>query len=85
MLKAILVDDEKSACDALKTFIESYFSTQMQVVGIAHNCLDVVPLINQFHPDVVFLDISMPQGTVFDLFNFFFLVNLSLIVILNIL
>ena len=77
MLTSVLIDDEESACTALKTIIDTYFNSQIKVVGIAHSCLEATGLINQYQPDVVFLDISMPKGSGFDLFEFFPEMNLQ--------
>ena len=43
----------------------------LEVVGKAHNVIDGVQLIKEIKPDLVFLDVEMPNGTGFDLLDSF--------------
>lgn len=57
--KILLADDNKEFCDLL----EEFFSTQedLEVVGKAHNGLEVLEKVQELNPDVVVLDIIMPN------------------------
>jgi len=59
MIRAILVDDEASAIMWLSDLLSSH--PEIEVVGTATSVSAAVTLLETFHPDVVFLDISMPQ------------------------
>jgi two-component system LytT family response regulator len=66
MLKAILVDDENAALRSLELLIGEYCK-DVQVIGKAKSASEGLDLIAQLNPDIVFLDIEMPQGTGFEL------------------
>lgn len=58
-LRAVIVDDEAPARDKLKRYLA--MSDDVWVVGEAVNGRDALTLITKQRPDVVFLDISMPD------------------------
>ncbi len=66
MIKAIIIDDEQDCRDALINILERYCSG-ISVAGQAANVRDGLSIIKTQEPDVVFLDIQMPDGTGFDL------------------
>ncbi len=65
MIKAIIIDDERLARNELKRLLESF--PKIEVVGEASNAEEAVKIIDQLHPDLLFLDIQMPGKTGFDL------------------
>ena len=65
-IKAILVDDESHALENLTLLLQNSFS-EIEILASSDNALDAVKQINKHRPDVVFLDISMPTGTGFDI------------------
>lgn len=58
-LRAVIVDDEAPARDKLKRYLAMF--EDIAVAGEAANGRDAVTLITKQQPDVVFLDISMPD------------------------
>lgn len=64
MKKVIIVDDESAGRQLLKEYLSDF--PELVVLGEANNGVDAVKLINQFKPDLVFLDIQMPGMTGFD-------------------
>jgi two-component system LytT family response regulator len=66
MIRAILVEDEAKSRQLLNTLIDKHCK-DVEVVAIAANVKDAVEVIQKHKPDLVFLDISMPDGTGFDL------------------
>ncbi|MBN2891060.1 MAG: response regulator transcription factor [Bacteroidales bacterium] len=66
MYRAVIIDDEKNAQSALKKILEE-FCDDIIVVDLANNVRSGVELINKVQPQMVFLDIEMPDGTGFDL------------------
>ena len=61
-----IIDDEKSNRDILVYLIHQIDAT-IKIVGEAENVSSGIELINRTKPDVIFLDIEMPDGTGFDL------------------
>ncbi len=59
-MKAILIDDEKSARDALASLIAT-FCPQVELIGTAANGRDGVELFRSKKPTLVFLDVEMPE------------------------
>ena len=62
----IIVDDEKGARESLAKMVEKY-CPQIEVVAKADSMLSAYSAITSFQPDLVFLDIEMPNGNAFDL------------------
>jgi two-component system, LytTR family, response regulator len=58
-LGAIIIDDERHSCDALKMLLEKC-CPQIQVAAICHSAKDGIAKINELRPDLIFLDIEMP-------------------------
>ena len=65
-MRAILVDDEESAIRWLGDVLSSH--PEIEVVGTATSVSEALTLLETTHPDVVFLDISMPKRSGMTLF-----------------
>ncbi|KJY83716.1 response regulator [Vibrio galatheae] len=61
MLSALVIDDELFAREELTELLEE--TGHIEVLGQASNAIEGLKKINQLKPDVVFLDIQMPQIT----------------------
>ena len=66
MLKAILVDDEPNSVQLLARQLEQH-CPQVLVLGQVTDSTEAIELIRQIKPDVVFLDIEMPEMNGFQL------------------
>ncbi|NLL27503.1 MAG: response regulator [Bacteroidales bacterium] len=66
MVRAIIIDDEESARTTLKALLLRYVP-DVQVVAEAYNVESGVNAIKQHTPDLIFLDIQMPDGSGFRL------------------
>jgi len=66
MIRAIIVDDEQPATDALKNYITE-FCPDVLVVALADSVRTAMEAISVHNPDLVFLDVEMPNGNGFDL------------------
>lgn len=66
MIKAIIVDDEPYCCEALDTLLSRY-CPQVKVAGICYSGKDALQEIKEQEPQLLFLDIEMPQMNGFEL------------------
>ncbi len=66
MIKAIIVDDEPYCCEALDALLNRY-CPQVKVAGICYSGREALQEINEQKPQLLFLDIEMPQMNGFDL------------------
>ena len=69
-LRVAIVDDEPTARRTLQNLIENY-SQNVEVIGTAMDVLSGVKLINNTSPDLVFLDVRMPNYSGFSLIDYF--------------
>ena len=70
ILNAIIIDDEERARNTLSSLLLNY-CPEINVVANCSNVPDGVIAINKYKPDVVFLDIEMPDYNGFELLGFF--------------
>ena len=59
VFRAVIVDDEPAARDAVRTFLSALES--VEVVGEAGNGRDAIAVIREAAPDLLFLDVQMPD------------------------
>jgi two-component system LytT family response regulator/two-component system response regulator LytT len=57
-LTALIIDDEQLAREELKYLVGSVAG--VEILGEGVNGIEAVELIEEFHPDLVFLDVQMP-------------------------
>lgn len=65
MITAIIIDDERNSRDIIALMLEKY-CPQVQIADTASDCTDGINKIKQHRPQLVFLDLEMPDGTGFD-------------------
>ena len=78
MIKACIVDDEKKGRDSLQRLLEEYCS-EVNVIGQADSVESAHQFILKNKPDLVFLDVEMPQGSGFELLKRFEKINFKTI------
>lgn len=71
MIKAIIVDDEKDARESIQLIVAQFYSDDVEIVASVPSVKDAVKAINQLKPELVFLDIEMPQENGLQLFEYF--------------
>lgn len=64
-IKAVIVEDSRLARNELKELIKSF--PEIEVLGEAENVDAAYELINSLNPDLLFLDINMPEKDGFEL------------------
>lgn len=68
MLRAVIIDDEHAGIETLK-ILASRNASSIRVVASSLKAEEGITLIEDYKPDVVFLDISMPSMSGFDLLS----------------
>lgn len=69
MIKTIIVDDENNASEFLEKMLQRYFPNKFYVCGLFETVDDAIIGIETYQPDLVFLDIQMPNKNGFELFK----------------
>lgn len=65
-MKAILIDDEKNALEMLEWMIQRN-CPEVEIVAMCDSPIEGIVKIKELKPDLIFLDIEMPQLNGFDL------------------
>jgi len=78
MYHTIIIDDDQLARQVLRRILENNFE-EIEIVGEADGMASGLSLIKEFDPDLVFLDIEMPDGTGFRLLEQLPIVNFKVI------
>lgn len=66
-MNVLIVDDERLARQELKGLLAKH--TKLTIIGECSNASDAIEMIEQYDPDLIFLDINMPGKSGFDLLN----------------
>lgn len=70
MIRAIIVEDDKNNVEILSSLLQK-FCPEVRVAGSASNRADGIKLIENEHPDLVFLDVELGHETGFDILRHF--------------
>ncbi|MEO6301558.1 MAG: LytTR family DNA-binding domain-containing protein [Bacteroidia bacterium] len=77
-IRAVLVDDEESARDVLQNLLLR-FCPNVELIAKCENLKEAVEVIKKEAPDLVFLDIEMPNYAGYEIINFFQKINFEII------
>lgn len=69
-MRALIIDDEEKAISLLTTVLEEYCPEVTEVFG-ATDLVSGVAMIKKDDPDIVFLDIEMPEHSGLEILDFF--------------
>ena len=78
MIRALVVDDEAPSRDVICNYLRD-FCTDIEVAATASSVKTAYRAIQKHDPDIVFLDIEMPDGKGFDLLKMFSKINFRVI------
>lgn len=67
-MKAAIIEDEINVQDTLKTLIAKYYK-DLSVVTAASSVQSAVEKLNKYEPEIIFLDIHLPDGEGFEILN----------------
>lgn len=79
MIKAIIIDDETNAQNLLEKTLQLYFPKKFVIMEKCNSVSSGVIAIKNHEPELVFLDIQMPEENGFELFKYFKIVNFEVI------
>lgn len=80
MIKTVIIDDEARARDTIRGIL-GLSQEDIELVGEAASVSEAYELISRKKPEIVFLDINLPDGTGFDLLKKFRKIFFSIIFI----
>ncbi len=66
-IKAVIVDDELEAREGVAWLLAK--DQQIDVVAVCANGIEAIQAIREYHPELLFLDIQMPQINGFEVLN----------------
>ncbi len=79
-MRTLIIDDEPNVRQVLRNILELY-TPQAEVIGEADSVKTGKQMIKELQPELVFLDIQMPDGTGFDLLSALESINFSFVVV----
>lgn len=79
LIKAIIVDDDLKSRELIQTFCEVYGENKIQILDLCNSVDKAIISIEKNKPDLVFLDIDMPEKNGFDLINHFTRINFEIV------
>ncbi len=69
MIKTIIVDDEFNAREFLEKLLVRYFPNKFLVLAKCESVDEAIQAIEKFNPELVFIDVQMPNKNGFQLFK----------------
>ena len=64
--KVLIIDDEPLARNRMRSLLEVY-PDDVEIIGEASSATQAVEKIKTLHPDLIFLDIQMPDKNAFEM------------------
>jgi DNA-binding NarL/FixJ family response regulator len=58
-IRVLICDDQAIVCEGLRAILEPV--PQIDIVGIANNGIEAIDLTRRMHPDLVLMDLKMPE------------------------
>lgn len=78
-IKAIIIDDESHARSFLKKLFHHLYEDKIEIVDECNSVSNALISIKKNRPDLVFLDIQMPDESGFDLLSYFDTISFEII------
>lgn len=79
MIRALIIDDEAHCIQRLQTLIMNHAADEVSVAGVYSSAEEGIKGIQQWRPDLVFLDVQMQDKTGFDLLRSLGEINFDII------
>ncbi|UYQ91286.1 LytTR family DNA-binding domain-containing protein [Chitinophaga horti] len=78
MIRCILVDDERNSLEMMEWLLKTY-CPQVKIEAMCNDAMKGIAAIQQYQPDLVFLDIEMPHMNGFDMLEQFPRINFDVV------
>lgn len=65
-LKVMIADDDEASALALQIMLKRYFANECEVMSVTSTVKETLAFLKERSPDLVFLDIELPDGSGFD-------------------
>ena len=79
MIRVVIIDDEINAQNLLEKTLDRYFPNKFNIVEKCDSVDSGVLAIKKYEPELVFLDIQMPEKNGFELFTYFDVIKFEVI------
>ncbi|TVZ24091.1 LytTR family two component transcriptional regulator [Dokdonia sp. Hel_I_63] len=79
MIKTIIIDDEVNARDFLGKLLARYFPDKFAICAKCGSVDEAVKEIDEHNPDLIFLDIQMPDKNGFELLKCLYTINFEVV------
>lgn len=79
IIKAIIVDDDPKSRELIHSFCKTYSDNKIQILELCHSVDSAILSIEKHKPDLVFLDIDMPEKNGFELINHFATIDFEIV------
>lgn len=79
VIKAIIVDDDLESRELIHFFCKNYSDDKIHILELCHSVDTAILSIEKNKPDLVFLDIDMPERNGFELVNHFTEINFEIV------
>lgn len=79
MIKTLIIDDEFNAREFLERLLMRYFPNKFLIIAKCESVDEAILAIEKFNPELVFLDIQMPNKNGFQLFKELKTINFEVI------
>jgi two-component system LytT family response regulator len=71
IIRAIIVDDDLKSRELIHNFCRTYSDDKIQILELCNSVDTAIVAIEKYNPDLIFLDIDMPEKNGFELVNHF--------------
>jgi two-component system LytT family response regulator len=79
LIKTIIVDDDLQSRELIHSFCKTYSNNKIQVLDLCNSVDTAIISIKKNEPDLVFLDIDMPEKNGFELVKYFSKIDFEIV------
>jgi two-component system LytT family response regulator len=69
MIKCVIIDDELNSRELLENLLDKFFPSKFNIVAKCDSVDTAIEAISEYKPDLIFLDVTMPDKNGFELFK----------------
>lgn len=80
MLTTIIIDDDQTSCRLISEMIQKYFP-EIRIIAQSHTFYNGIKEIHKHHPDLIFLDMELPDAKGYEIFDMTFNYSFKVVII----